>query len=509
MKSSISKINYILGSRRFFLFVLIFFVFEATWIALSARYPQAFDEDFHFGLIQTYSHYWLPFLSSQPPHANAYGAVARDPSYLYHYLMSFPYRLINLFYHEKVGQVILLRFINVGFFAGALVLIRRVMLRVGGSPQLTNVSLLLFVLIPVAPQMAAQINYDNLLIPLVAWTCLLTFQAIDELRHHHPSARTLLTLLSVCLLSSLVKYEFMPIFLGVVLFLLFVAHKSFRGKLYLLWARLKESWVQQSRRLKTLLIIATLISAGMFVQRDGINLIKYHTISPDCSTVLSIKDCSAYSVWDHDYTSHQKVISNATKVNSNPLYYLSQWAYWLWYRLFFAINGPTNDFTNYPPLPLPSAAFIIIGVAGIAAVIKWHRRVFNKNPYLMFLTLITVLYLIALVTEGYLKYEYTDVLELMNGRYLLPILPLAAAIIGSAFSVGLRKTPRLKAALAVCAIALFLQGGGFLTFIARSDSTWDWQNNTVVKVNNAARHISKPVLIKGKKTYATPMWFFN
>ena len=81
----ITKLNQLLGSRRFFLFILCFFLFEAAWIALSAVYPEAFDENFHFGLIQTYSHYWLPFFSSQPPHANAYGAVARDPSYLYHY----------------------------------------------------------------------------------------------------------------------------------------------------------------------------------------------------------------------------------------------------------------------------------------------------------------------------------------------------------------------------------------------------------------------------------------
>src|ERR1039458_4153936 len=210
---SITSINRLIGSRRFFLFILLFFIFEAVWIALSAVYPQAFDEDFHFGLIQIYSHHWLPFLSSQPPHANAYGAVARDPSYLYHYLMSFPYRLIAHFVHGVIGQVILLRLINVGLFAGGLILLRRVLLRVGASPQLTNVSLLLFVLIPIAPQMAAEINYD-----------------------------------------------FIPFFLGIVLFLLFIAYKSFRGKFHLLWPRMKQDWGRQSRRLRIFLVACVLIS---------------------------------------------------------------------------------------------------------------------------------------------------------------------------------------------------------------------------------------------------------
>lgn len=506
---SITSINRLIGSRRFFLFILIFFIFEAGWIALSARYPQAFDESFHFGLIQTYSHYWLPFLSSQPPHANTYGAVARDPSYLYHYLMSFPYRLIAVFYHEKIGQVILLRLINVGMFATGLILLRRVMLRVGASPQLTNVSLLLFVLIPVAPQLAAQINYDNLVIPLVAWTCLLTFNAIDEIKQRKPSVRTLITLLTVCLLSSLVKYEFMPIFLGVVLFLLFITYKSFRGDLHVLRSRIRHSWSQQSRRVKAVLIALVLISVTMFVQRDVVNLVKYHSISPDCSAVLSVKDCSAYSVWDYNYRTHQLVLNKVKKVDSNPITYVEEWAYWLWYRLFFAINGPASKYNNYPPLPLPSATFVVIGIAGIAAILKWHRRIFEHNPYIVLLALITVLYLAALLAEGYLAYEYTDVLQLMNGRYLLPILPLVAAIAGSAFSVALHKSPRLKSGLALLAILLFLQGGGFLTFITRSDSSWDWQNGTVVKVNNAARHIANPVVVNGKKTYTTSRWFFN
>jgi hypothetical protein len=423
--------------------------------------------------------------------------------------MSFPYRFIALFVHELIGQVILLRLINVGLFAAGIVMLRRVMLRVGASPQLTNVSLLLFVLIPVTPQLAAQINYDNLLIPLVGWACLLAFQAIDELKHRRPSVRTLITLLSVCILSCLVKYEFMPIFLGIVLFLLLVVHQSFAGRLRLLWTRLKGDWGHLSSRLKAGLIVLLLISLVLFVQRDGVNLVKYHTISPNCSAVLSVKDCKAYSVWNYDYESHQLVASKAVKVDSNPVTYVAQWSYWLWYRLFFAINGPESKYTSYPPLPLPSAAFVIIGLAGIVAVFKWHRRIFNKNPYIMLLALIIVLYLAALLAEGYLAYEYTDVLELMNGRYLLPVLPLMAAIIGSALSVGLRKEPRLKSVLALAAIALFLQGGGFLTFITRSDSTWDRQSNAVVKVNNAARHIADPVLINGKKTYSTSVWFYN
>lgn len=510
MRSFLNRIVAILSSKHFFRAILGFFIFESVWIALSAVYPMAFDEDFHFGLIKVYSHYWLPFLSNQPPNANAYGAVARDSSYLYHYLMSFPYRIIALFVHGQTGQVILLRFINIGFFATGLVLFRRVLLRVKISRTLTNLSLLLFILIPIVPQLAAHINYDNLLIPLIAWACLLTFRAIDEIRRRSPSLRTLLMLGSVCVFATLVQYAFLPVFLGVVLFLIFITYRTYKGRLKLLRTGLLHSWRGQSLVAKIFLVSLLVVGVGMFAQRDGVNLVEYHTFTPDCSTVLSVKQCSAYGPWDRNYVTHKAVeAKGGTITYFNPIEYLAVWSYWLWYRLFFAVNGPASGYTNYPPLPLPSAAAALIAIIGIVAVFKWRRRIFQGNAYLAFIFLVCVLYLAALWVDGYSQYHYTNELVFMNGRYLLPILLLMAAIVGRAFSVALRNMPSRKSILAVVALAFFLQGGGVLTFISRSDASWDWPNSVVVKVNNAARSITRPVIIKGSKTYNTKVWIFN
>jgi hypothetical protein len=514
MRTMALRIITMLNSRRFFQAVLVFFVLEASWIVLSAVYPMAFDEDFHFGLIKIYSHYWLPFLSSQPPNAAAYGAVARDPSYLYHYLMSFPYRLITLFIHGQTGQVIALRFINVGLFSGGLVLFRRVLLRSRLSLALTNVILLLFTLIPIAPQLAAHINYDNLLFPLVAWSCLLAFRLIDEIRARQPSARTVLTLLSVCLFASLVKYPFLPIFLALVLYLVAISFKTFRGQSRALAGSLWCSLRQLSRPTAVLLVGLCLLGTGMLVQRDGINLIRYHEIVPDCGQVIGVKACSAYSAWDFSYVSHQNVLASknglGVPLNSyNVIAYIGVWMYWMWYRLFFAVNGSASGFVNYPPLPLPSAAAAVIGIAGIVSVIVWRRRIFHNNPYLVLLLVVCLTYTLALLADGWSAYHYTNVLQTMNGRYLLPILLLAAAIVGRAFSLELKRAQSRKIILAVVATLLFLQGGGVLTFITRSDASWNWPNSTVVKVNDAARKLTKPVIIKGSKNYSTRVWFFN
>ena len=510
MNRTLNRIIAALGSRRFFRITLGLFLFEAAWIACSAVYPQAFDENFHFGLIQIYSHHWLPFLTSQPAHANAYGAVARDPSYLYHYLMSFPYRLIALFIHGRTGQVIALRLINIGLFGVGLWLFRRVLLRVGSSRALTNVILFLFVLIPIVPQLAGQINYDNLLLPLVAGVCLLTFRVADALRQKWPSARDIIILASVCLLGSLVKYAFLPIFVGVVVFVGCVAYKNFRGTTKNLRRQIGKSWSQESRLAKALLVVVLLVSFGMFMQRDGVNLITYHAIEPNCDAVLNVKDCSVYSPWDYNYHQHREVVRHAATIHfDNPIKYVGEWLYWMWYRLFFAINGPEHSFTNYPPLPLPSAAAALLGIAGSAAVMLYWRRLFRNNAYLTFLFLISGLYLAALMAQGFSTYHYTNVLENMNGRYLLPVLLPVAVVGGRALSLALRRMPQAKVWLAGLSIVFFLQGGGLLTFIARSNKTWDWPTSAVIHVNNAARHMTDPLLINGKETYDTYLWFFN
>src|SRR5688572_18300901 len=176
------KVVRVLASRWFFVAVLAFFVFEALWMVASAAYPMAFDEEVHFGVIQLFSEHWLPFMGSQPESADSFGAIIRDPSYLYHYLMSFPYRFLNVFTDNQTAIIIVLRLINVALFVWGLVLFRKVMLRAKASPALAHTALAIFMLIPIVPQLAAHINYDNLLMIMVAWMCLLVATILDALK---------------------------------------------------------------------------------------------------------------------------------------------------------------------------------------------------------------------------------------------------------------------------------------------------------------------------------------
>jgi hypothetical protein len=290
-----------LSSRAFFRVVLALLVLQAVWIALSGLYPMAFDEEFHLGLIRVYAHHLNPFLTGQPPGADSLGAVARDPSYLYHYLMSFPYRLISAFTHDLAAQVLLLRAINIGLFAAGLVLWRRLLLRTRASSAVVNLSLLVFVLIPVVPLLAAQINYDNLLFGLVALALMWTLDIGSGLAaRKRVNGTMLLRLVILCLLTSLVKYAFLPIFLAIAVYLAARAYGSLGGWRPV-WRAVRAGLASTRRRTLILLSAAAVLALLLAGQRYGINLVRYHTPDPDCGSVLSVQHCKAYGPWYRNY----------------------------------------------------------------------------------------------------------------------------------------------------------------------------------------------------------------
>jgi len=470
---TISKLRAFLGSRRFFAVIMAVFLIEAIWLALSGRYPMAFDEDFHLGIIRLYAHHLSPFWSGQPSGADSFGAVARDPSYLYQYLMSFPYRLVTLFTHSQTVVVMVLRGISIALFAASLPLYHRLMLKTGASRALVQSCLALFVLIPIVPLLAAQINYDNLLLPLVALALLLTADIARELRAtQRLNTKRLLVLVILSLLASLVKYAFLPILLAIAAYLAVCcwrAYPTWRK----FWLSLGFGFTLMSRRLRWLLVVLTLLSIGLFVQRYGVNVVRYHTPIPDCGQVLSTQRCDAYGPWRRDHNTMLHKDPNATK---SPLVYAADWFYGMWLRTFFAVDGPYTHFQTRGPFVVPSMAAIGFAGVGLLAAIGYSRRILRKyNRQVLWLFVGTVVsYAGVLWLDGYHSFLRIGVANAINGRYLLPILPLLLVMCGLGWGQLLRRRPQFKMAAIGLALLCMIWGGGALTYILRSNDAWYW-----------------------------------
>lgn len=490
------KLTKILGSRGFYLAVLGFFVFEALWVACSSLYPMAFDEDFHLGIIRLYADNFWPVLPEDAGSSGVFGAVARDPSFLFHWLMNFPYRLIGVFTDSQTATVIILRFINIALFTYALVLFYRFTRQMGRSAAFSNVALLLFVLIPVVPLVAGQINYDNLLMVLVAWTFILVAKLYRSFKEHQIDARAAVALVLVCLYASLVKYAFLPIAAMAALFCLAAAIAFFKKRQVLVKAT-RRAYRSLGTGMKAGLAVLFIVGLGMFAQRYVVNTVRYGTPLPDCGAVLSVEQCVNYGPWGRDYSNAQ----SKGAVDGNPLSYTVTWLKGLHMRLFFMINGPHHNHKNYPPPPILANTATALAVASLMAVVFYSRRILRENPVLGFVLAASLVYLIALWVTNYSAFIKTGEAVAINGRYLIPILLPLGAVAGAAFSRMLRGAAVLKPYLAVAVILLFLQAGGVFSFIIRSDSTWYWQSGLVNDANNAVRGVVDPLMVEGSKEF--------
>jgi len=113
----------------------------------------AYDEDTHLNVIKFFAQHPNPFFTQQPRYLDVNGAVAHDPSYLYHYIMSFPWRVISHLTNNFTTQVISLRLINVAFMAIGLYLFRLLLLQIFKNKLVVNLALLVFVMTPLVSQL--------------------------------------------------------------------------------------------------------------------------------------------------------------------------------------------------------------------------------------------------------------------------------------------------------------------------------------------------------------------
>jgi hypothetical protein len=150
---------------------------------------------------------------------------------------------------------------------------------------------------------------------------------------------------------------------------------------------------------------------------------------------------------------------------------------------------------------LPTYTAGTLAVVGFLSMIVWWRRIFKDNVLLAFCITVALGYILVLFLNGYTDYARVGRPVAINGRYLLPVLPLLAIAIGKGISLTLQKfrIPQAKMYLAALVMLLFLHGGGVFTFILRSDETWYWNNSWVIHANNGVRKVLAPIIIEGPK----------
>ena len=490
-----TQILRVLRSPKFFIAILVLFAVESIWIAVSAAYPMVFDENTHFGLIQLHAAQLNPVFLHQPPHSEFAGAITRDPSYLYHYLMSFPYRLIVHVTDSQMAQIIFLRFINIAMFGTALVLFRKLLLKTKVSPAIIHVALLFFVLIPVVPLLAGQLNYDNLLMPVAAVALLLATSISSQItaKNTLPIAK-ILVLATVSMLGCLVQFAFLPIFAGIFLWLGWQVWRGVRRGQLKLSHDIKKQWTATSWQLRTALLVPTVLSAGLFTQMYGVNVVKYHNLTVRCDQVLSEQTCALNGPWQRNH----EAFVNKNTVNGNPVLYGASWTYRMFIAMFYTSSGgasPNAWYLSINPLPVIFVTALLVFAFGVLLAIRYHRTLFQGYRYLGMLLFISVFYCASLFLRNYQDYVHLGEKVAINGRYLFPVVLPLMILVALAYRRLLADKHHLKVGLLMAVFVLFLQGGGALSYINSSNGSWYWQNTVVRRINEDAQFVVKPLIV--------------
>ncbi|MDB5170196.1 MAG: hypothetical protein JWN82_592 [Candidatus Saccharibacteria bacterium] len=508
MHTLINRVLSFLSSRKALYLILALFSFESLWIALSSRFPMAFDEQVHYGITKLHTTTWLPFFGHLPAYANEFGPVTRDPSFLFYYLQSFPLRLIALFTDSLTVQIIVLRILNIGLVVAGLVVFRRLLLRLGLNSLRSNIIIGFFCLIPVFPLMAGQVSYDNMAFLMTAVVLLLGVKFLQRFQKDGSiDASTLTALLLSGLFASMVKYPFLPIFAAVVLCAGWVVVRNFHKttKAYVAW------WKPLALKFKVLVVTSLIVGTGLFAGSYGLNLVRYHNPVPKCDKVLSIDECRIYAPWNRDYVA--SLTPHDEPGLRDTLNYFPHWVRQMMHETFFIVTSYYDNqgkayYHGNEPLPILFVTGWVLFVIGSVAVVL-NLRFLWANPAYRLLLITLVLYTLALLQMELSLFQKTGNAVAIHGRYLIPLMipTIGLAVLDTGrllkrLPTGSFTASQLRAFKTgglVVVFLLALQGGGLVSYIMVMDNRWVWQQSQPVKdLNNGARNLLEPLIYKSE-----------
>ncbi|MGB4967460.1 MAG: hypothetical protein WBO35_04635, partial [Candidatus Saccharimonadales bacterium] len=467
-----------------------------VWVAVSGGFSGAFDEYFHYDVIALYAAHWLPTSLAQPPGPAEYGAIAVEPSYLYHYLMSFPYRLLVWLGADKTTQIVAMRLIGVGFFSLGLYVFWRVLRRAGASLLVANLVMAVFMAIPVTSLLAGQLNYDTLLFLGTGLCLLVALRVLGALREGRFSLRMTVLLLGLLLLASAVKYAFLPLGAAIGLFVLFHLGLVIYREEFNLISEIR----RQLRFLRTwfgALAVVTLV-AGMFFAgtRYGNNLLQYHTPVPRCDKVISLERCKAFDPIGRDEGFKERQLNKFIDSPLDHLDYVKRWYTQMVWEMYFSVAPLEQNFAVQKPLQPAYGTAWVIAVLSTLIVLVRARWLWRKGVGYQLFLISVLAYTVVLFAKNYSQYLETGVGVAVHGRYLFPVLPLIGYLAFTALRplLILKTSSRVRYVLVAVAILGLVWGGGIIPFVIGSND--GWLLPSMIEPNNVLRSIMWPFIIK-------------
>lgn len=428
------------SSPAFFYIGIALFLAQAILLACTEVKTMLFDEAFHLRIIDFYTNQITPFVASQGSDTANVGDLTRNTSYLYHYLMSFPARVM-----ESLGfgvfdtwSMLLMRLINVAIFVVGLIFSRKVLREIGFGNTICNLSVLAIAMLPNTIYLAATVNYDSLFMLAVFVHLLYFIRILKALRKDaSPEAYSILIFLISAMVGSLTKYAFLPIALisTTLLVIVFVAkrRKTFKRAYF-------RGFLPKGKKYPIIIVsVVAAVLFGLSLERYGGNIVTYGTPLPDCAKVQSVQFCSKWAPWQRNYTQDETRADRPFGEKSLVYFIGTEWWKYMQDGMLL-VGSPTNQ-----GVKLKEANSFALWVIGIVAPIVIGLFLFSiwaiRHRLVLFVSLIAIFYCAMLILTSYGNYINTNYVLVagIQFRYIIWIAPFVLAVALGALAVLINK----------------------------------------------------------------------
>ncbi len=482
------------GSEVFFWLVVGFVAVNGLLIALAADNFLLYDERYHVGIIEAYSRQWSPIIEDGSANVGL-GDTERLPSYLFHYLLSFPYRIAQELQLGFTATLFALRALNVAMVALSFVWLRRILVLLGLSRAGAHVALALFGVVQIVVFVSATVNYDNLLLLLGSaflWRATKIFVSRQLVVGDYFALATL-----ACL-SAITKYTFLLIV--AVAGVLLIAHEFRavrRDGFAARWRQRVRLAGGRKRACATIALAA--VAVLLFAERIVRNLVNFGTPSPDCAELHPESFCRTYAVWNRNDTLAAAQMNPPKASLSGAVdYLLDHWLIGL-VRSATWVGGETPVGTKQVEgwdtalnlVSVGAAVAFILAIVGIIAL--------RRNPAVVFITSVVGVYAFLTFAANYSYFRTFGHALAVQARYFILVLPFVSAMAVAGWSHILRRArdplPWKVASLGVATLLAVQGGAGMLTYALLTDESWFGPNSLTAPVIDVVRGLFEPLVV--------------
>ena len=491
----------VLGSGWWTAFVLVGFALQAGWVALSARLV-IYDETYHLQVIEAFSHRLTPIIDQQLTDGPI-GDAERYGSWVYHYLMSLPWRALRAVGVDVETRTTVLRLLTVLMVTGALLVFRQLFRELGASSAVANVALLLVAGSPLLVFLAGAVSYDNMLL-LVAAGFYLASLRLWKAHVFDPAGW--LAVIALGTWGSLTKYTFLPVvaFLGLAL-------------IVRQWPYLRHTFVPESasflrglprptllRRLA--LVAGATTGVAIFVERYVVNLIRYRALTPACETIHETALCEMFGPWARNQELRATFEGLSPSLHTLTDYISNQWLPLMFrYTTFIGVMNDDATRAAYGPNIMGAIIAVFIISIVVALVLSWG--VIRSITGARVLLAASGFYLVVLLGQNYLDYLDMGVAVGVASRYALLVYPVVVGIVCIGVNRVLSETSTtqgrgLRVALVVGMLVCLTQGGGFLSYLWSAEPDWLRDETSVVgRATTELTNLSRVLILDDEIVY--------